>query len=233
MSTTTTLRDRPSSSRPFSWSYSQLNSYETCPRRYQAYNVTKEVVEPENEVLREGKNIHAAFEARINMGTKLPLGMGMHEPLMAKLTKVPGQVYGERKLAMNADFAPTTWFSPATWFRQIIDYTNVRDDGVAVVVDFKTGKPKEDPTQLELSALSIMAHDESVTTVRTALIFVGYDNYTDASTYSRSDITHLWDGILPRVNELKRARDRDEFPPKPGGLCRRYCGVKSCPFWGT
>lgn len=217
----------------FSWSYSQLNNYETCPRRYQAYNVTKEVVEQENEVLREGKNIHAAFEARINEGTKLPLGMGMHEALLAKLTNVPGQVYGERKLAINASFDPVTWFSPGAWFRQIIDYTNVRDNGVAVVVDFKTGKPKEDATQLELSALSIMAHDPSVDTVRTALVFVGYDNQTEANTYSRSDITHLWDGILPRVADLKRARDRDDFPPKPGGLCKRYCGVKSCPFWGT
>lgn len=226
----TTLRAR---AKPFSWSYSQLNGYETCPRRYQAYNVTKEVVEKENEQLREGKDIHSAFEARINLGTKLPLGMGMHEPLMKRLTEVPGQVYGERRLALNDSFEPVTWFSPGAWFRQIIDYTNVRDNGVAVVVDFKTGRPREDATQLELSALSIMAQDPSIHTVRTALIFVGYDNQTEAQSYSRSDITDLWDGILPRVADLKRAREQDNFPPKPGGLCKRYCGVKTCPFWGT
>jgi len=227
MSATATIKK----SRAFSWSYSQLNNYETCPRRYQAYNVTKEVVEPESEHLKHGHDVHAAFEQRINFGTKLPLGMGMHEPLMARLTSVPGSVYGERKLAMNADFEPVAWFAPDAWFRQILDYTNVRDDGLAVTVDFKTGKPKEDMTQLELSALTLMVQDPSVERVRTALIFVGY-NQTEQATYVREDIPELWDGILPRVHELKRAKDKNEFPPKPGGLCRRYCGVKSCPYWG-
>jgi len=217
--------------KPFAWSYSQLNNFETCPRRYQAYSVTKEVVEVEGEAIRTGKAIHAAFEARVAFGEKLPLGMGMHEPLLAKLAAAPGAVYAERKLAINRDFLPTTWFAPGTWFRQVIDYTNVRHDGVAITLDYKTGKPKDDLTQLQLAAATIFAHDPEVQRVRAALVFVGYEQ-TEREDFTREQLPAIWDEVLPRVNALERAKADNAFPPRPGGLCRRYCGVKSCPFNG-
>lgn len=218
-------------SKPFAWSYSQLNNYETCPRRYQAYNVTREVAEPESEHIRMGKSMHTAFERRVAFGEKLPLGMGMHESLLAALANAPGQVYAERKLAINDKFEPTAWFAPGTWFRQVLDYTNVRDNGVAIAIDYKTGKPKEDFTQLQLAAASVFAHDPSVMKVRAALIFVTHE-HTEREDFHRDQLPEIWSDILPRVQELAHAKANDDFPPKPGGLCRRYCGVKDCPFHG-
>jgi hypothetical protein len=217
--------------KPFAWSYSQLNNFETCPRRYQAYSVTREVVEPESENIRYGKTVHVAFEARVAFGEKLPLGMGMYEPMLASLASAPGQVHAERKLAIDRNFQPAPWFAPATWFRQVLDYTNLRDDGVAVTVDYKTGKPKEDVTQLQLAAATIFAHDPDVQRVRAALLFVGYEQ-TERADFGREQLGEIWGEILPRVNALERARTENAFPPRPGGLCRRYCGVKSCPFNG-
>jgi hypothetical protein len=157
--------------------------------------------------------------------------MGMYEPLLAKLASAPGAVHAERKLAISKDFAPVAWFAPGAWFRQVIDYTNVRNDGVAITLDYKTGRPKEDVTQLQLAAATIFAHDPEVTRVRAALVFVGYEQ-TEQAHYTRADLPEIWDEILPRVNALQRARTNNEFPPRPGGLCRRYCGVKTCPFNG-
>lgn len=217
--------------KPFAWSYSALNNYETCPRRYQAYSVTKEVIEPEGEAIREGHAIHAAFERRVSFGEKLPLGMGMHEKLLASLASAPGAVYAERKLAIDKDFQPSTWFGPGAWFRQVIDYTNVRSDGVAITIDYKTGKPKEDLTQLSLAAATIFAHDPEVHQVRAALAFVNHGQ-TEQAVFARPQLPEIWGEILPRVGTLQRARETGVFPPNPGGLCRRYCAVKSCPFNG-
>lgn len=214
----------------FSWSYSALTNFETCPKRYYAYNVAKNVEEPEGEAIRQGKVIHAAFDARVSRGTPLPLGMGMHEKMLGKLANAKGTVHTEQKLALSSDFSPTTFFSKGAWFRTVVDYTNVNGPQ-AVVVDYKTGKPKADMTQLQLIAATIFAHDAKVQKVKAALLFVTYDQMEKA-TFVREDTTEIWGEVLPRVRKLVDARQKQEYPPKPGFLCRKWCAVTSCPFHG-
>ena len=38
----------------FSWSYTKLKNYETCPKRHFHYDVRKDIKEPEGEARREG-----------------------------------------------------------------------------------------------------------------------------------------------------------------------------------
>lgn len=230
MSTTTVVN--PPHTRPgFTWSYSALKNYDACPRRYNEYNVSKRVKEPESEQLVYGNAVHKAFEHRVKHGTKLPLGMGMHEPLMVKLTSVHGEVYAEQKLGLTAEFKPTSFFGKGVWYRGVIDYTNVRDDGTAIVIDYKTGKPGTDTTQLQLNAAMIFAHEPSVDRVRAALAFVGHDQM-EREEYLREDLTEIWAGILPRVTQLVTAQRDQHYPPKPGPFCKRWCAVASCPFHG-
>lgn len=214
----------------FSWSYSALKNFETCPRRYHAYNVAKDVVEPQSEAIRHGHAVHQAFDARVAKGTKLPLGMGMYEPLLAQLSAAEGETYTERKLALTSEFAPSTFFSKQAWFRIVLDYTNIKG-GRATVIDYKTGKPSEDLTQLQLAAATMFAHDKHIERVKSALVFVAYDQIERAE-FVRDDLTEIWGEVLPRVARLVDARQRQDYPPKPGGLCRRFCAVISCPFHG-
>jgi hypothetical protein len=215
--------------RSFSWSYSALKNFETCPRRYYAYSVAKEVREPESDELRRGHQVHAAFRARVSEGAKLPLGMGMHEPLLAQLADAPGEVHTEQKLGLSVNLAPASWST--AWFRVVIDYANVREDGSATVIDYKTGRPNDDTTQLDLSAVTLFAHDPRVERVKAALLFVAYEQL-ERVTYTRAQTMEIWDGILPRVRQLADARQAQDYPPKPGGLCKRYCAVRSCAFCG-
>ena len=216
----------------FSWSFSALRNYETCPRRYNEYNVAKTVKEPESEAIRTGHALHAAFDARIKQGTPLPLGMGMHEGLLAKFVAAPGNTFAEQKLGLTAEFKPSTFFGKQVWFRTVLDATKVHPEGKqATVVDWKTGKPDDDPTQLKLSAATLFAHLPNVERVRTAYMFLNYDT-VEREEYTRDDLPEIWSDILPRVRQLVDARQRQHYPPKPGGLCKRYCAVQSCPFWG-
>lgn len=215
----------------FSWSYSTLKNFESCPRRYYAYNVAREIKEPESEALRHGNHVHAAFEARITKGTKLPLGMGMHEPMLAKLAKAPGEVRVEQKLALSASLGPSGYNGRDTWFRAKLDYVNIRDNHVATVLDFKTGRVSEDMTQLQLAAVTLFAHAPEVQRVKTALLFVAHEQIERAE-FVRENITEIWSEVMPRVQKVAEARSKQEYPPKPGGLCKRWCAVKSCPFQG-
>jgi uncharacterized membrane protein len=218
-------------SKPFSWSYSALKNYETCPKRHYHYDVIKDVKEPESPQLREGHLLHQAFQNRVSKNIELPPNMARFEPMLANIQTADGTTYTEQKLALTSTFQPSEYFGGNVWFRTVLDVAKVRDDGVATVLDYKTGKVTEDLTQLQLMSMTLFAHMPKVQTVHAALAFVNYD-YVDGKAYTRSDITPVWSGILPRVRALEKARAMQEFPPQPSGLCRRFCGVVSCPYHG-
>jgi len=214
----------------FSWSYSALKNFETCPRRYYNYNVSKDVQEPESEALKQGHAVHQAFDARVSKGTPLPPSMTVHERMISKLASAPGTIHTEQKLALGSDFSPSKFFSRAAWFRIVLDYTNIHD-AQAVVVDYKTGRPSEDMTQLQLAAVTTFAHVPKVQKVKAALAFIAHD-HIERATFAREDVTEIWGEILPRVKKLVDARQTQHYPPNPGGLCKRWCAVTSCPFHG-
>jgi hypothetical protein len=215
----------------FTWSYSRLKAFETCPKRFFHYDIIKDVEEAESPALREGNEMHRAFEARVRDGTKLPLPYGHHEPTLAKLVDAPGVTYAEQKLGLTADFKPTAFFSPSVWFRTVIDFCKVRSSS-AVVVDYKSGKVTEDETQLSLMAATLFHHEPKLDEVKTAFLFANRDKVI-SRIFTRPELNTIWGGILPRVKKLEEATRHEDYPPKPSGLCVKYCGVVSCPHHGT
>lgn len=217
------------SEKPFQWSYSQLKNFEVCPKRYLHYNVLKDVVEPETDQLREGNRLHKVFEERLK-GVPLPLGYGQYEGLLSKIIAAPGETHGEQKLAITSSFTPVAYFGKGVWFRSVLDVTKV-NGATAVTFDYKTGRPNQDMTQLQLAAAVLFIHLPAVQRVKAALLFVGHD-HVEPAEFVRSDVTEIWGEILPRVKRIEKARQTQEYPPKPSELCKRYCSVTSCPFFG-
>ena len=220
----------PTVEKPFAWSYSQLKNFETCAKRYYHYNVEKDVVEPETPQLASGHALHAHFEARLLKGTPLPLGYGMYEAMLAKIVAAPGQLYGEQKLAINEQFGPCTFFARDVWLRTVADAAVIKGER-ATVFDWKTGKPSDDDTQLKLNIATLFAHDPGLQRVRAACVFLGYQQVTTVELL-REDMPEVWAEILPRVRAMAKARREKEYPPKPSGLCKRYCAVISCQYHG-
>ena len=214
----------------FSWSYSVLKNWETCPKRYYHYNVAKDVKEPETDQLREGNQLHKHFENRVKTQTPLPLGYKQYEPLLAKLIAAPGETYAEQKLALTSSFTPTTFFGKGAWFRTVIDFTKINGK-IATVVDYKTGKVASDTTQLQLMSATLFAADPQIQRVKAALLFVAHGQM-EREEFVRGDLTEIWGEILPRVKMVERARAAQHYPPTPSGLCRKYCAVVSCPHHG-
>jgi len=215
----------------FTWSFSALSAFSTCPKRFFHYNVIKDIQEPESSALREGSEMHRAFEARVRDGTRLPMPYVQHEDMLAKLVEAPGTTYAEQKLGLTKEFQPAGFFSNNVWFRTVIDFCKVRATS-AVVIDYKSGKVTDDDTQLALMAATIMHHEPEVETVKTAFLFANRDTLV-SRVFKREGLSEIWGGILPRVAKLEEAAQREEYPPKPSGLCVKYCAVTSCPHHGT
>jgi PD-(D/E)XK nuclease superfamily len=213
----------------FAWSYSRLKNFETCPKRHYHYDIAKDVGDG-NAFQFEGSDTHKAFELRVSKGKALPLPLVQHETLLARLMTMPGEIYAEQKLALTEDYQPCGWTDKRTWFRTVLDFCNINKNR-ASVIDYKTGKVTSDDTQMSLMSATIMHYMPKVERVRAMLMFINH-NHVERAEYTQESLPEIWSEVLPRVAKLRMAVATQEFPPKPNGLCKRWCHVTSCPYHG-
>ena len=218
-------------SKPFAWSYSALGRYESCPKQYYHINLIKDVKDEygDSEAGAEGNAIHAALFKRVTKGDSLPLPLRHLEPMARKFADAPGEKHGELKLALNREFQPTGFFDPDVYLRAIIDLAIVRGTHAAVF-DYKTGKIKDDFTQLAMSAAVLSQYMPEIETFDIAFVWLKHKNISKQS-YTKHDFKNIWADLLPRAQKLELAVKTTDFPAKKSGLCKGFCPVKSCPNW--
>ena len=216
------------------WTYSQLDSFENCPKKFYHLKVIRDVVEPPTVHTDWGTKVHTALENYIKDGECLPEGMTQWDNLAKKLAALPGEKHTEIKFAIDKGFQPCDW--KQSWSRGIADLLVVHKDK-AVVIDYKTGKRK--PTeQLDLYANYVFHHYPQVNVVTTGFVWLK-DRRIDwnfgrdgGKPFSRGEVPFVWNSFLPRIRKLESAYERDKWPAKTSGLCKNYCPVLSCEFNG-
>ncbi len=212
------------------WSYTALTGFEACPRRHHETRVAKRVKEPETEAIRWGNAVHKALEARAKDGTPLPAGMGHWEPMMARLTSLPGWTLAETQFALDESRKLTSWFNKDVWLRCVIDFGKLREEKKTLLaLDYKTGKVGE-IDQLMLFAAVLMEVYPVLDRVITGYVFLKTADVKQES-FTRADVPAIWERFLPRVAKLEEAHATQTWPPKPSGLCKGWCPVKTCEFW--
>lgn len=225
----------------FSWSYSKLKNYETCPRRYYEIDVKHSVEQPRSQELQRGDELHEAMRLRVQGTSRLPPQFIYMEKWAEKLTRDlhPYQIIQcELKLSIDRVGRPTGYMHPTTWLRGKIDYFRLMPSSVegvdfGHVVDYKTGKPPRvwDDTQLMLNAHMIFSHYATCQKVRVDYLWTEYDDTTH-DMFTREQIPERMEQLLPRVNALEEAHKTDNFPPTPNNFCFEYCQVTTCEFHG-
>jgi len=220
------------------WSHSNLTSFELCPKKYYATSVAKSVQEPAGEAMTWGKEVHSAFENYMGSGKPFPMGM-KHFKKVADPLMVPegssAEVLIEAKLALDVNLSPTGFFDRDVWVRCVVDYGVVKGSK-ALLVDWKTGKRKDDYDQLALMAGVMFAQEPKLQQVDSMFVWLKEKTQKDMIqdvSFTRKDIPDIWNRFLPRVERFQRAFDNDNFPPNPNWLCKRHCPVTSCPYHGT
>lgn len=207
------------------WSYSALDSFETCPRRHYLTKVSKEVVEQQTEQMKDGLRVHKALELRLTKNVPLPVEMQSYEVVASTIAnRAKGGVFdAEQKLCLSADYRPVSFFDKAAWVRGIIDFTIVKGDKV-FIGDYKTGVPKPNSAQLRLTAAMVMHCKPWVQKAVNSFVWLKTGGCT-TETITRADVPVIWQEFAPRVQRFQIAHDENKFPPRPSGLCRKYCPV--------
>lgn len=225
--------------KPFAWSYSRIKNYETCPRRYKGIDVDKEFKQDETETLNEGDRLHKAMAGRIGYDKPLPpefYYMEKHAVALMQQTHEHQSINCELKLAITKDYEPAGFFDKGVWARCVIDYIKFvrvnNNQSFAHIVDYKTGKLQDDDTQLAVNAMLVFSCFKEIVGIKSEFLWTKYSD-TRGKVYTRSSVKEEWGHLLPRVNTLATAHANNEFPPKPGKLCKEYCAIDTCEFWGV
>jgi hypothetical protein len=223
--------------KPFAWSFSALNNFEQCPKKFAAYSIHKTIKEPENENMRWGFQVHNAMAKRITNLVPLPKEMAPFEKwidwAMANSDRTQVIMQAERKMAITVDHQPCEFFDRVKkpWFRTVLDVLKVRDK-YARIIDWKTGhNVKPDSEQLALAAAVVFAHYPEVDHALCQFVWLQEDQKIE-EVVSRSDLAHIWRMVQPKVDAMRLAQEKDDYPPKPSGLCKKYCAVVACPYHG-
>ena len=215
-------------------SFSRLSTFEQCPAQFDYLYVSKRVANQSNEHSEYGDRVHKVLEAK-GKGTLDEGALSAEEkitlekwgPIVDRITSQSGDKYFEHQMAVNRNLQPVGWFAPDVWIRSIADVLVV-DGATAYCLDYKTGKVKENPTQLQLFAAMVFRHFPKVETVKTSFVWLKFDEVTN-SRYERRFLDALWRALEPRFTKVQDVIELGVFETKPSGLCP-WCAAKDiCP----
>lgn len=206
-------------------SHTFLNDWSNCPRKAARKYIIKDLPRGEQtDAMRWGDEVHKAFELRIKHGTGWPKGMERFEPIAAPL--VAAEAQAEKMLGIDRNMRSCDFFAKDVWLRGKIDATVRRDDRAAIF-DWKTGKRREDPSELHIHALLLRAWDPSIVKVSASYVWLQEDKV--GKSYDVSNTHRTLEEIVRTEDEIKNAIDVEHFPPRQNPLCA-WCPVLDCEF---
>lgn len=245
--------NKPSSPIPFVLSYSAINTYMTCPRKYERTYLIKEATFESSVQQRFGVYMHNFMELCAHARTPPteaqirehesrapePFPYNVTEHLYSVLamirdarqhTKPTRTVLTEERLGVTDTGAANAYTSKQGLFRGIADLVTL-GDSVAAVYDLKTGKPVRSTRQVEWNAILVLAHYPRIERVHCALWYSGGYPAERAEITRDNQATQL--ALLADTRHvIEEAYHRNHWPATRNGLCKQYCGVRSCPHNG-
>ena len=216
------------------WSFSKIKAFQQCPKQFYHEKVIKQYPFKMTEAIRYGDQFHKAAEKYIRDGEELPKRFLYAKDSLDALKRKRGDKLCEYRMGLTEDLEPCGFYEDNVWWRGIADLIILnQDQGLAYVVDYKTGKSSRyaDKGQLELMAMATFKHFPNVDTVRAGLLFVVCEDLV-RSTYEQYEADTLWDKWMDNFQTMETAYKVDVWNPKPSGLCRQWCQVVECPHNG-
>lgn len=214
------------------WSYSSLQQYETCPRRFYLTRISKAVSEATNPAMEEGNRKHKILEDYVKGKGGLQDLQPM-EPVMKRIMAEPAQKVAELQFGLTQDLRPTKFFGDDVWVRGKLDLSVVGPTE-AHIFDYKTGKEKTDFQQLRLFAAVGFAMWPYLQTIKTAYVWLPQvddkvnrpkTKISKPEVFTAPDKVVIFQDFAGRVHKMEQSERNNDWPANPSGLCRDHCPV--------
>lgn len=212
------------------WSYSRVNSFKQCPKKYYHLYVKKDVKDTGSVATRYGTLVHKAAEEYIKDGNELPKKYDFMQRTLDAFNNIEGDKHCEIRLGVakyDDAYEPTKFFAKDVWYRGIADLLILNEDK-AYLIDYKTGKSANyaDTKQLDLLAGAVFINFPEVKKIKSALSFVVCNKFIakEHTADMYKSYINVFDELLERIEV---AAKEDVWNAVESGLCK-FCPVTSC-----
>jgi hypothetical protein len=214
----------------FSWSFSAINDFLTCPAQYAAKRYYCTVDFEDTVATIWGTRVHDAFEKRLKHGTPLPEGMEQWEKYARVMEAKPGVLTAEEKITYNLQAEQTSWFGKDAWARGAIDVLII-DGDTAYIYDWKTGKQKDNLLQLQIFMWFIAHKYPQVENFVTRFVWLKTGKVTGEDFTRSAHLESIEQLLGQHLTRMSTAWREKVFQPFESGLCRGWCPVEDCIHW--
>ena len=200
-------------------SHTLMNTFEICPHQMFRRYIAKDLPVEKTDAMEAGSRVHKALEERLRRKIPLPADLQRLECFVSPLDQV--QCQPEQKLGVNVLGRPVDFFADDVFLRGVLDAAFLLATDTAILLDWKTGKPREDAFELELGALLLQAHRPEVTNLYGQYVWLRQGRR--GRLHNLSDTKRTWARVQAYANEIDNAR----YSKTPGPLCG-WCPVEDC-----
>lgn len=219
------------------WSWTRLDTFELCPRKFQGSYVLKDFPKPDFDAphFAKGKGVHEALENYLKDGTpitnpivytdqkgnvtEITINLDFLKPLLDKMRSAKDK-HIEIQVCYDQELNEISWFDKRAWCRVIFDALIIVGDR-AFVIDWKTGKVKRYSDQLKLFAGAVFSSYPQVNRVLSAYVWCEHPNQKPIyAEYTRvKDAEAIWDEFGDRAELIQMANESGNWPAKKNMFC--------------
>ena len=222
----------------FTWSFSQLNQFATCPFQWAEERFYHMIPRQETKQTLWGTEVHTAFEDYVNSnGQKVAplenfMGGLKYAQGLVKAKERGAKVLCEFKMALNRKLQPVDFDSPEAWARGIADIVIINGN-VARIWDWKTGRQKDDNLQLLIFCAFLAQHFPELDEFQAEFVWLKTDTKVGMPRpIQRRELLEVWKRILSMVKRMEDMIATETFLKQPNGLCKEWCFARRCPHCG-
>lgn len=218
---------------PRAWSHTQLANFENCPRQYHAVTIEKRYPFVDTPQTIWGREVHKHFENFLLHGSPLPADLETHRDFLQRFKEQPGDLAGEERIALDTQLEECTYFSRTqqVWYRGQVDARKRdRAAGKSHILDHKTGKVKNDFTQLKGFAMWEFLTQPDIHECKVEFYWTQIKG-ASGEVYYREQLPEIIAFFAAKLHRWADAHLSETFPPRQSGLCNGWCPVTDCEFW--
>lgn len=211
--------------RPLVLSYTLLNTYaDICPHQAAERYIYRNVPFFETDQMREGTAVHKAMENRISKKVPLPERFKRHEKFAAPMDHLPAPPKCEQMLGVTKEGTPEDFFGKSVFLRGKLDCPIVNRHK-AHLFDWKNGKVRESPFELEVQAVLLKAKYPQLEEIKGQYGWLAQGRM--GQVHDLSDVASTWNVIRQIASEIAADRQKGVFEKRKGPLCA-WCPCKDC-----
>jgi len=204
---------------------SSIADFEGCPKRWHEVKILKKYPFVQTESLTYGNDVHEKLEHYTKFQTPLPEHLEYVAPVIDALREGGYVLVAELELGITKDWDPCGFWDKNCFLRGKVDLVAVNQKQ-AILIDWKTGKRKPDPFQLQIygailyQLLSLERVDAGFAWLKT--------QESDAYSITAENFPEIVTDIMQRTDKMRQMYEQQDFPARTSPLCCWCPALNDC-----